>query len=258
MNGRLLFVLGCTGLFAAASASAQPFRATIAGNGNSGRGKCTIEVVVDGAADVQITGDSATMRNLSGQRSQWRRFVCTERMPANPVNFRFSGVDGRGRQTLIRDPQNGGVAIVRIEDRQGGSEGYTFDFTWDARASGPAYGNGPGYRGGQGYGNSPGRDGPGYRPDYNTQYPGRQGSRRFTTEQAVHACQQEVTQRAANRFGGGVVSFRSTALDDAPGRRDWVVGTLDVRRGRRVESYRFSCSVNFDTGSIRSADIASR
>jgi hypothetical protein len=51
-------------------------------------------------------------------------------MPANPAGFRFAGVDGRGRQTLVRAPQGGGPAVVRIEDPQGGAEGYTFDLMW--------------------------------------------------------------------------------------------------------------------------------
>jgi hypothetical protein len=41
----------------------------------------------------------------------------------------------------------------------------------------------------------------------------------------------------------------------SPGRRDWVLGTFDVRSRGQGESYRFSCSVNFDGGQIRSAEI---
>ena len=137
-------------------------RATMRG-GSPDRGKCTIEVVVDGAAEVEVRGDSAVLRNLSGQPPQWRRFECTGPLPANPANFRFSGVDGRGRQTLVRDPRNGGPAVVRIEDPDNGSEGYTFDLTWSG-----GYGGGqavPAYPGGQ-----PGPDrrddrNPGYRDD---------------------------------------------------------------------------------------------
>lgn len=117
-------------------------RATIRG-GSPDRGKCTIEVVVDGAAEVEIRGDGAVLRNLAGRPPQWRRFECTGPLPGNPANFRFTGVDGRGRQTLIREPRNGGGAVVRIEDPDNGSEGYTFDLTWSGGYPGgqavPAY-----------------------------------------------------------------------------------------------------------------------
>src|SRR5258707_1254064 len=112
--------------------SAQPRRASLRGGGGD-QGKCTIEVVVDGVAEVEIRGDSAVLRNLEGQPAQWRRFECNSPMPANPADFRFAGVDGRGRQQLMRDPRQGGVAVVRIEDPQGGSEGYTFDIFWNNR-----------------------------------------------------------------------------------------------------------------------------
>jgi hypothetical protein len=154
--------------------SGQSFerRATMRG-GNPDRGKCTIEVVVDGAAEVEVHGDSAVLRNLSGQPPQWRRFECTGPLPANPANFRFSGVDGRGRQTLVRDARNGGPAVVRIEDPDNGSEGYTFDLTWTGGYPGgqaaPPYPSGrpdadrrddrnPGYRDDRDRGDSGDRD----------------------------------------------------------------------------------------------------
>src|SRR5437899_3111456 len=90
-------------------------RATATG---TDRGKCTVEVVVDGAAEVEVRGDTANLRNLAGQPPQWRRFECNGTLPPNPVDFRFAGVDGRGRQQLVQDPRNGGVAVVRIEDPQ--------------------------------------------------------------------------------------------------------------------------------------------
>src|SRR6266700_7413182 len=102
--------------------SAQSRRATFLNGGGGDRGKCTVEVVVDGAAEVEIRGDQALLRNLSGNPPQWRRFECTGPLPANPANFRFAGVDGRGRQTLARDPRNnGGTAVIQIEDSQGGA-----------------------------------------------------------------------------------------------------------------------------------------
>src|SRR5258705_10279938 len=123
-------------LAVAVNGQAQPRRATFLGGGSAGQGKCTIEVVVDGAAEVSVRGDQATLRNLSGQPAQWRRFQCTGPMPSNPADFRFAGVDGRGRQELMRDPRQGGAAVVRIEDSQGGSEGYTFDLFWGGGGGG--------------------------------------------------------------------------------------------------------------------------
>jgi len=112
------------------------------GGGTPDSGQCTVEVVVDGAAQVEIRGDNAVLRNLAGGPPQWRRFECTSVMPPNPRGFRFEGVDGRGKQQLTADPQRGGVAIVRIDDPQGGSEGYTFRILWGG--SGPMTSREPG------------------------------------------------------------------------------------------------------------------
>ena len=81
-------------------------RANFTGGGGP-EGKCTVEVIVDGSAEVEIRGDRAILRNLFGQPPQWRRFECTSPMPPNPVNFRFQGVDGRGSQNLVSAPRRG-------------------------------------------------------------------------------------------------------------------------------------------------------
>jgi hypothetical protein len=117
-------------------------RAMVRGGGGGDRGKCTLEVVVDGSAEVEVRGDRAVLRNIDGRPPQWRRFECSAVMPPNPANFRFSGVDGRGRQQLVRDPRGGGPAVVRIDDPDSGSEGYTFDLTWSG-VEGPGYGARP-------------------------------------------------------------------------------------------------------------------
>jgi hypothetical protein len=104
-------------------------RATI--RGGVGPGKCTFEVEVDGAAEVEIRGDQGTLRTISGSPARWLRLDCNQAMPGNPADFRFTGVDGRGRQGLIRDPvSNRGTAVIRIEDPKGGRENYTGDVTW--------------------------------------------------------------------------------------------------------------------------------
>ena len=235
--------------------TAQSFqrRAEIAGGGYSDRGKCTVEVVVDGAAEVEIRGDSATVRNLSGQPAQWRRFQCTGVLPANPAEFRFAGVDGRGRQQLVRDPRNGGVAVVRIEDPEGGAQAYTFDIMWSgAAAVAPPAVQDRGWPDQRENRPDPSqwdqRDRSGYRD--------RQVNRRFTADQAIRICQDTIRQQANSRFRTSYITFQRTAIDDSPGRNDWVMGTFSVRRGYRgQETHRFACSVDFDNGRVRSAQI---
>jgi hypothetical protein len=261
MSLRSLVALGA--FFAiAGSLSAQPRRASIRGGGGGDRGKCTIEVVVDQIAEVEVRGDTANLRTVSGRPAEWRRFECSGTMPGNPAEFRFSGVDGRGRQELIRDPRRGGTAVVRIEDKNGGAEGYTFDLTWSGGSAYPQPQDRPRpndrdyNRGGD-----PNRDfDRGRDPNFDR---GRDRDRdrngRMGTDQALRICQDAVRQQAIERFRASDVAFGKTVLDDTPGRRDWVSGTLDVRRRNgRDESYRFSCSVDFESGKVRSANIESR
>jgi hypothetical protein len=109
------------------------------GDRNSSQGKCTFEVDVDGVAEVSVQGSRGMLRTLAGDPARWVRLDCNRPLPPNPRNFRFQGIDGRGRQTLIRDPnRNRGVAVVRLEDPKGGREGYTGDLIWDEGG----YGNG--------------------------------------------------------------------------------------------------------------------
>jgi hypothetical protein len=134
---RCLFITALAAVLGSAQGQTFERRATMRGGEGPGQGKCTIEVVVDGTAEVEIRADRALLKNTGGRAPQWRRFECSGPLPANPADFRFRGIDGRGRQDLIRDPRNGGAAVVRIEDRDNGSEGYTFDIMWsEARPGG--------------------------------------------------------------------------------------------------------------------------
>ena len=242
-------------------------QAVVTGGGSADRGKCTIEVVVDGSAKVEIRGNTATLRDLNGQQPQWRRFECTAVMPGNPANFRFQGVDGRGRQTLIQDPRNGGSAIVQIQDPQGGAEGYTFDIMWDAR--GDYSPNQPGSQRGypQGNPNDQRRDpvergggwgAPSYRPGYRDSEYYRQWGHGFGTDEAVRVCRDSIYEQASRRFHTRDIHFLNTRIDDNPGRNDFVIGRLDVHPNARGEVYNFSCSVNFDSGRVRTAEIDAR
>ncbi len=212
----------------AVTAGAQTFEqnAQIRPGGDPRAGKCTIEVVVDGAAEVEVRGDHGILRNLDGQPPQWRRFECTGPLPRNPENFRFAGVNGRGRQDLVGDPRSSGVAMVRIEDKPSGAGAYTFDLYWA--------------------GGSDGRD---------DRDPDRR--RRMSADDAIRICQDAIRQQADQRFRTRDIEFPRVALDNSPGRNEWVVGILNIRRDRRDrdEAYRFSCSVDFDGGRVRSAQI---
>lgn len=136
----------------------QSIRAQIRGGGGDS-GKCTAEVVVDGVAEVAIRGEEGRIRTLSGQPATWRRLDCNSVFPRSVSEFKFSGIDGRGRQELVQDPRsNNGVAVVRIEDSKGGSEGYTFDIEWRG-GSGGSWGSGSswgGNGGGSGWGGNNG------------------------------------------------------------------------------------------------------
>lgn len=251
------FLIGV--VVAAGSITAQTLqrKAVFVNGGDPNGGKCTIEVMVDKSAQVEIRGDTGTLRNTGGQRPQWRRFECTGPMPANPSNFRFAGVDGRGQQTLTRDPRNSnGTAVVQIEDSQGGAEGYTFDLFWGDRA-GPISENRNRRDGFDGSGQQPFDRG---RFDERRGFDGDRGGFRdnqnFTETQAVQVCQDYVRDRAVSRFRTQNIDFLRISIDNNPGRRDWVTGELAVRRWfRRQDIYRFSCSVNFRTGLVRTAQI---
>ena len=153
------------------AAFAQPydvFRGRIAG-GAGDRGKCTIEVVVDGSAEVEVYGAEGRMRTLTGASATWRRMDCNMAMPANPADFKFSPQEGRGKQYIVRAPEeNRGIAMVRIEDSAGGSEVYKFDLEWRGTNGGLTSGGFGNSNGGgsifdapRGPGNSPPGGGPG-------------------------------------------------------------------------------------------------
>jgi hypothetical protein len=87
--------------------------------------------------------------------------------------------------------------------------------------------------------------------------PENRADRAYTSDQAVQTCKDSIQQEARERFGTAAVNFRQTNMDNNPGRNDWVVGTIAIKtsRWRPSEVYRFSCSVDFSTGRVRSAHI---
>ncbi len=250
----LRFVINCAMVLSAAGSlygQAVSRRAAMVGGGSENRGKCTVEVVVDGAAEISISGDRATLRNLRGQMPQWRRFECSGIMPSRPGDFRFQGVDGRGSQTLVRDPQNGGPAVIQIQDSDNGSEGYTFDIFWGNQVN--SYDRGGDYGG---YAPVPDRgyDRGGYNSDRSYDHGNDDRYRRApVSRDPVLNCQEAVRLEAEDRFRVRDLNFRRVAIDDRRGSRDVVQGTADSRQGRT--SFRFSCTVDPRDGAVRSVDL---
>lgn len=179
--------------------SSNERQATVRGGGGDS-GKCTIEVEVDGVAEIEIRGDRGRIRTLQGAPASWRRFECNGALPANPGDFRFKGVDGRGRQELVSSPGGRRGAVVRIEDPKGGREGYTFDIEWRGGFGGSGgSGSGWGGSGGSGgWGGSGGRE---------LRYSGN-GSGTFTN---VNGVRDDLSNCRVNidRNGNAEVSFRS-------------------------------------------------
>jgi hypothetical protein len=262
MNARFLIAILSTAALAIPAGAQNQRRATMVGGGNAAGGHCTGQVVVDGSADLQIQGDTASVRDVSGSQPQVQRFECTSAIPPR-ADLRVN-VNGRGHAQVVQSSANGGPEVIRIEDREGGASVYQFDVSWGQVGANPGYNtqgyNNPAYN--QGYGN-PGYGNPGYAPpaverrDSDRAYNGYgyNGGSRFTTAQAVNVCRDAVREQAMEQFGARSVNFDSIRMDDNPGRHDWVVGRVDMRRGAGREEYPFSCSVNFDTGRVRSAQI---
>jgi hypothetical protein len=212
----------------------------MSGRASGNREKCTIEVVVDGAAEVAVRGDNATLTNISGQTPQWRRFECSAPLPANAANFRFSGVDGRGRQQLVREPGNGGAAVVRIEDPDGGSEAYTFDLTW-----GGSFVNPPVYTQDRNQ-----RVPPVYAP---VNPPVNRG-----VSPGIQACQSAVVSRLRSD-GFERTEIRTINAEDRPGGADRVIGFAEAeRRNGQRQAFDFSCTVNLDRGTVRYVEVTPR
>ena len=83
----LLVAAGWAAIAGSAYAQTLERTASFLGGGSPDRGKCTIEVVVDTAAEVEIRGNRAILRNIAGQPPQWRRFECTGALPREPGRF---------------------------------------------------------------------------------------------------------------------------------------------------------------------------
>lgn len=124
-------------------------------------GYCVIRLRVDDEVVVHIRGNRVGFETVRGREAYDEGSECSQPMPRGSAldNFRFRGVDGRGRVDLAEAPDSGNrfTARVRIQDSKGGDEGYTFRVQWDNRNPGMSAEGG----GWQGWGGSGNRQGGG-------------------------------------------------------------------------------------------------
>ena len=232
MRKRLCLIAAVSALMQAAYANPAPRRATITGGG--GNGRCTIEVIVDGSVEVEVSGDSGLLTTISGQTSEWRRFQCNTPIPRNPADFRVIRLSGRGTVRLTQDPRHtGGRAVIHIGDPKAGRGSYTFDLQWQGNRGAwpPVY--------------------PGHPGSPNPPIPAPGG---FPMARVIRMCQDSVTDRL-NQDGYSYITFERTTPDNNPGRNDWVTGTAKATRRFETRWFSFSCSVDFRAGIVRSVDV---
>ncbi len=196
--------------------------------GGRGPGRCSVEVSVDHAAEIETRGDSAHLTTLAGQPAYWRRFQCNTPLPARPHDFQLSVFKGRGQVRVVREPRhNHGVAVIHIADPKGGRSDYAFDITWSGRDEWQA----PAPLPSSGHGGA--------------------------IKNAIRMCQETVTDRL-NRDRYGHVAFGRTGPDPNPGPNDVITGTASAKRDWETRQFSFSCSVDFRSGRVRLVDIRRR
>lgn len=210
--------------------SAQDFhrRAAIVG-GEPGRGRCVAEVEVDGVAEIDLRGEGGDIRTLQGRPALWLRLECTGLIPRDPAEFRFEPISGRGRQQLVRPAAEGGPAVIRIDDPQGGAGRYVFEIRWiTVRME--------------------------ERPREGRMEERRREGDVSPVARAIQICQDRVQDRL-REDGWRRVEIRSIRVDDQPGRRDWVVGRVSGERREEFRELEFSCNVDLRDGGVRSVDV---
>jgi hypothetical protein len=213
-----------------ASAQTQTIQARIKGGG--GNGKCTFEVVVNGSAEVQIRGNQGTLRTISGQPATWRRLDCNQTLPRNPNNFRFAGVDGHGKQYLVGNPSNnGGTAIVRIDNNRNNLEGYTGDIMWSGGNNGN--GNNGGWQGGNNNGQWPGNNNGQWQPGWGQ-----------LNAKVIPNCQNTIRNKLVRQYGG-YLTFKGQPQAQPAGSFIMVRGLATYRDGSgKTGDIQYNCTMH--------------
>jgi hypothetical protein len=210
-----------------ALAQSQNINARISGKGGSG--KCTFEVRVDGVAEVGIRGNQGRLRTISGSPAQWVRLDCNQALPRNPNNFRFKGIDGRGKQSLVQSPgSNNGIAVVRIEDNRNGMEGYTGDIMWNGGSD-----NGGGNWNGGDWNNWGGGDWNNGNNNWNGGNP-----------KVVSNCQNAIRNKLVRQYGGNL-TFKGRVDTQQAGSFIMVQGLANYRDGSgQTGDIQYNCTMH--------------
>ena len=237
-----IFVIGILGAMLALAASGwgqATINAQVTGGGGSG--KCTFEVRVDGVADVQIRANQGYLQTKAGMPAQWVRLKCNQPLPRNPNNFRFAGVDGRGKQYLLRDPaQNNGIAVVRIEDNRSGYEGYTGDIMWNGGNNNGNPWNGgwwsDNWNGGGGWN----AGGGGYPPPGGGPW----------NNNLIPNCQNNIRNKVRQQINNAQVNFNGQTSRNQAGSFVLVDGTANIRDNQgRMGQISYRCRMH-PTGNV--------
>lgn len=202
--------------------------------GGGGSGKCTFEIRTGGVAEVEIRGSQGRVRPISGGPATWVRLKCNQPLPMRPNNFRFQGIDGRGRQTLVGDPNSkNGIAVVRIEDNRGGMQGYTGDILWNG---GSGMWNGSGWNGGGGNWN--GNNNGNWNGDNNGDWNGGNWS-----NNVVPNCQRTIRNQISSRYGGSV-NFNGQPSQNKAGSFVMVDGNARVQARDSWGNINYHCTMH--------------
>lgn len=200
-----------------------------------GKGQCDIRLQIDNEAEVSVRGDQVFIRTISGRDARDDGSECNDPLPArNVANFNYEVRDSRGEIVLLSEPSGRNGAVVRIRDSKGGEGRYHFRLTWDMTGS----------RGGMGGG----------RFDDFVRRPGNS----FGASQAINICREAVQNKIISDYRFNRVDIRTARADDRPGRNDYIIGEAIARRGGTAEDFSFVCSVDFNSGRVRSVNVNRR
>ena len=102
---------------------------------NSGVSRFRWEGVVDGTSTVRIRGRRVDVETYSGLPVQRQRYEFSDALPRTNMSMQLVVFDGRDRVRLIQTPRsnNDYTAVVRIDDRSGGRDFYSFELRWNDR-----------------------------------------------------------------------------------------------------------------------------